>query len=236
MVWVALIGLLIGVAIYYFFLRRPGQTQRDLRVVEWIDHPSAHPDWVIQARQRCDAAPFLFPTTGYIGYLWGDTFQAGHPHQGIDIFGGTQPNVTPVYSVYDGYLTRLAGWKSSIIIRIPSDPLQPGRQIWTYYTHMANKEGNSYISSQFSPGTTDLFVPAGTLLGYEGNYSGIPENPVGVHLHFSIVKDDGKGGFTNELEIGNTLDPSPYFGLPLNVAQNTDEIPVCPPDQLTPAP
>jgi murein DD-endopeptidase MepM/ murein hydrolase activator NlpD len=234
MQWVILVGLIIGVATYFFFVRRPGQTQRNLRVVEWINHPSAHPDWAIQARQRCGTAPFLFPTTGYIGYLWGDTFQAGHPHQGIDIFGGTQPDVMPVYSVYDGYLTRLAGWKSSVIIRFSSDPLQPGRQIWTYYTHMADAAGNSFISSQFPPGTTELFVPAGTLLGHQGNYSGSPDSPVGIHLHFSIVKDDGRGGFTNELDINNTIDPSLYFGLPLNVAQNTGEIPVCQPIQLTP--
>jgi hypothetical protein len=37
-----------------------------------------------------------------------------------------------------------------------------------------------------------------------------------VHLHFSIVKDDGNDGYLNELEIGNTLDPSPYLGLSLN--------------------
>lgn len=166
MLWVILAGLIIGAGVYFFFYRRPGQTQRDLRVVEWIHQPSAHPDWTIQARQRCGTAPFLFPTTGYIGYLWGDTFQPGHPHQGIDIFGGTQPGVTPVYSAYDGYLTRLAGWKSSLIIRIPSDPLQPGRQIWIYYTHMADATGSSYISSQFPAGTAELLIPAGTLLGY----------------------------------------------------------------------
>jgi hypothetical protein len=54
------------------------------------------------------------------------------------------------------------------------------------------------------------------LLGYQGDYSGEPGKPVGVHLHFSIVKDNGNGTFLNELEINNTLDPSPYLGLTLN--------------------
>ena len=31
----------------------------------------------------------------------------------------------------------------------------------------------------------------------------------------------------NELDINNTYDPSPYFGLALNAKQNTDKVPVC---------
>jgi hypothetical protein len=78
-----------------------------------------------------------------------------------------------------------------------------------------------------------VFVEAGTLLGYQGNFSGDPYNPVGIHLHFSIVKDDGQGRFLNELEIENTLDPSPYLGLPVNASQNSGEIPTCPAESST---
>jgi murein DD-endopeptidase MepM/ murein hydrolase activator NlpD len=176
---------------------------------------------------QCGDAPFSFPTNGLIGFIWDDSFQIGHRHQGIDIFAGTDVGVTPVVAAYPGYLTRKSDWKSSVIIRVPSDPLQPGRQIWVYYTHMADKNGTSYISSDFPQGTSEAFVEAGTLLGYQGNYSGDPNNPVGVHLHVSIVRDDGLGNFTNELEIKNTYDPSPYFGLPLNANVNHDTIPVC---------
>ena len=55
-----------------------------------------------------------------------------------------------------------------------------------------------------------------------------PGNPTGVHLHFSIVLDDGNGSFRNELEIANTLDPSPYLGIALNARQNPADLPVCP--------
>ena len=134
-----------------------------------------------------------------------------------------------MYAAYDGYLTRMPDWKASIIIRIPDDPLNPGQQIWTYYTHMADKLGNSYIVEQFPPGTNESFVKSGTLLGYQGKYSGSPGNPTGVHLHFSIVKDDGLGKFLNELEIKNTIDPSPYFNLDLNAKTNQGMIPVCQP-------
>ena len=52
-----------------------------------------------------------------------------------------------------------------------------------------------------------MYVEAGTLLGYQGNFSGDPNNPVGVHLHFSIVLDDGQGKFRNELEIAQHARP-----------------------------
>ena len=202
-------------------------SQRTEQVWAWLRDPATHPEWSIQSGQRCGDAPFSLPTDGFVGFIWDDSFRVGHRHQGIDIFGGTEVNVTPVIAAYPGYLTRQADWKSSVIIRIPDDPLQPGRQIWIYYTHMAGPGGESYISAAFPPGASEVFVEAGTLLGYQGNYSGTPGNPTGVHLHFSIVLDNGEGDFLNELEIANTLDPSPYLGLPLNAQTNTGVIPVC---------
>jgi murein DD-endopeptidase MepM/ murein hydrolase activator NlpD len=162
-----------------------------------------------------------------IGFIWDDSFRPGHRHTGIDIFGGEGVGETPVYAAYDGYLTRLDEWKSSLIIRIPEDPLQPDRQIWTYYTHLADPQGNSLIDAAFPPGTMEVFVPAGTLLGTQGNFSGTPGSPTGIHLHFSVVLDDGEGQFLNELAIRNTLDPSPYFNLALNKNDNLDAIPGC---------
>jgi len=221
------------VAGYFLYQRYAAGMQRSGRVLAWLRNSNAHPDWQMKAGQRCGSAPFVFPTDGFVGYLWDDSFRPGHRHQGIDIFGGEQPGVTPVVVAYPGYLTRLPDWKSSLIIRIPADPLEPGRQIWTYYTHMADSEGNSFLSPEFPTGTHDVYVEAGTLLGYQGNYSGDPFNPTGIHLHFSIVKDD-HGRFANELDFHNTLDPSPYLGLPLNARINTNQIPVCPPVQDAP--
>jgi hypothetical protein len=196
---------------------------------DWLENPAMHPEWAIRAGERCPGAPFQIPTDGYVGFLWDDSFRVGHRHQGIDIFGGEAPGITPVYAAADGYLTRMADWKSSLIIRLPEDPLQPGRQVWTYYTHLANDQGESLIVPDFPPGAEEIFVRAGTLLGTQGNYSGTPGNPVGVHLHFSIVLDDGAGKFRNELDINNTLDPSPYLGINLNAHKNQNEIPVCSP-------
>jgi hypothetical protein len=219
------VGLLVGI---FFYLRRPwGNNWRSLTVMQWLRNPQDHPDWAIHAGARCQGAPFIFPTDGLIGYLWDDSFQVGHRHQAIDIFGGAGPGKVPVVAAYDGYLTRLPDWKSSVIVRIPDDPLKSGRQIWVYYTHMADANGQSYISSEFPVGITEAFIRAGTHLGYQGDYSGDPANPVGVHLHFSIVMDNGSGKFLNELQIGNTLNPSLYFGLNLNGRTNEREIPQC---------
>jgi len=214
---------------YFLYREYVSSATRSLKVLTWLRDPKAHPEWEVQAGFRCGKAPFLIPTSGFVGYLWRDSFRFGHHHQGIDIFGGSDVNVTPIYAAYSGYLTRMSDWKSSLIIRIPDDPLHPGRQIWIYYTHMAGPQGDSYIVQDFPPGTFEIYVEEGTLLGFQGNYSGTPGSPVGVHLHFSIVLDDGQGRFRNELEIANTLDPSPYLGLKLNAGANRDTIPVCEP-------
>jgi hypothetical protein len=216
----------ITTAVYLYFSFRPAAA-RQVQALAWIRDPSSRPDLLIAEGSQCAGAPFRFPTDGMVGFLWDDSFRLGHRHQGIDIFAGTDPGVTPVTVAFPGYLSRLSDWKSSVIIRVPDDPLQPGRQIWVYYTHMADRSGSSFISPDFPPGTEEVYVEAGRFLGYQGNYSGDPLNPVGVHLHVSVVKDTGLGSFRNELDIDNTYDPSPYFGLKLNARTNHDEIPLC---------
>ena len=224
-----LIALAAGLVLLfgYYLIRSAFKPFRYVQIVEWIRNPEDHPDWVVQAQDSCADAPFIFPTTAYIGFIWDDSFRPGHRHSGLDMFGRKEPGVTPVYAAYDGYLSRKPDWKSSLIIRIPDDPLNHGNQIWTYYTHMADPNGNSFIVDAFPAGSSEFFVPKGTLLGYQGNYSGKNNNPTGIHLHFSIVKDDGSGTYLNELEIANTIDPSAYFGLPLNAKTNKDIIPIC---------
>jgi len=215
---------------YFLYRKHATDARRSVLVMAWLNDPESHADWAIRAGERCGIAPFIFPTSGFIGYLWDDSFRINHRHQGIDIFGGDEPGKVAVLAAHPGYLTRLADWKSSLIIRLPQDPLYPQRQIWLYYTHLADLNGNSYIASEFPPGTHEFYVEAGTQLGYQGNYSGDPGHPTGVHLHFSIVLDDASnpGHFLNELDIRNTLDPSPYFGLSLNANTNKGEVPVCP--------
>ncbi len=208
------LGAVLGLAWYFFVRPVADAATRISRLRAYLADPAAHPDWQIHAGERCGDAPFLLPTDGYLGFGYGDSWRAGQRRQGFDIFGPAGLGQSPVIAAYDGYLTRLPDWKSTVIIRVPQDPLQPARQIWSYYTHLADAQGNAFISPNFPPGAHEQFVPAGTLLGYQGNYSGQASAPVGMHLHFSIVKDDGSGQFLNELRLENTLDPSPYLGLP----------------------
>lgn len=200
------------------------------RLREYWEDPEHHQDWALQSGERCGDAPFLSPTDGFVAFFYGDRYRNGRLHQGVDIFGPTGPNglgQTPVVAAYNGYLTRMPDWHASVILRIPDDPLHPGRQIWLYYTHMADSEGHSFILSEFPAGTFEKFIPAGTLLGHQGNYSADPLNPTGMHLHFSIVLDDSNGSFRNELEFINTVDPSPYLGIELNAAHIGKQIAHC---------
>ncbi len=224
---IIVLGILAGIA-YDVYAPYWATLPHTARMLAYIKDPAAHPAWDIQAGTRCGQAPFLIPTTGYLGFGYGDSWKFGQRHQGFDIFGPAPLGQTPVFAAYAGYLTRRSDWKSTVIIRVPQDPLAPARQIWVYYTHMATPEGLSFVSAAFPPGTTEQPVEAGTLLGYQGNYSGDPNSPTGIHLHFSIVQDDGAGHYKNELKIENTLDPSPYLGLAGNVRDDWSKPVVCP--------
>jgi hypothetical protein len=187
----------------------------------WQGDAETRAELITVQKEACTNAPFILPAEGFIGLLYADPrgpYSSARPHQGIDIFSATGVGEIPVYAAYDGYIAREEDWVSTVIQRVPDDPLQPGRQIWLYYTHMADSEGNDFIEPAFERGAREVFVEQGTLLGYTGNYSGNPLNPVGVHLHFSIVMDDGRGRYLNELNFENTIDSSAYLGMAVNVA------------------
>lgn len=212
----------VGTVLYRTFIGG-----RNKLVWQFLLQPESNQSLVQEAGTQCPGAPFSLPTRGYIGYLWHDRFKLFTPHQGLDIFSGEEPGKTPVYAPYDAYLSRRADWKSTLVLRIPQDPLQPERQIWVYMTHLADAEGESLINPAFAPGCQEIPVKRGDFLGYQGNYSGNPSRPVGVHLHISLVKDDGQGWISNELKIENTLDPSKYFGMQLDARKAKPGAPYC---------
>lgn len=223
-VTIVILGLL-AVGVSFIRLRNTGLSD----YVAYKQNPDSVALPVAAGLARCDSAPFIVPTGGWFGVMYGDSILGTRNHSGLDIFGLEGNGVTPVYAAYDGYLTRLPNWVSAVIIRHPDDPLVPGRQIWTFYTHMANEAGNSYIIDEIPPGTYELPVKQGTLLGYQGDYNGSNLRGIDTHLHFSIVLDDGNGNFLNETDIANTVDPSPYLGMRLN-SSCADRPPTCRPD------
>jgi hypothetical protein len=218
---IALAGLVItaggGIAALVLYSRSLSNSNDPIH--RWFNDPSSRAQLSTIQREPCPGAPFLLPSDGLVGLLWRDPaapYNILRRHTGLDIFGDGAPGTVPVYAAYDGYLTRLPDWKSTVIIR-HADPLQPGRTIWTYYTHMASKDGTtSFVADDFPPGTREVWVTRGTLLGYQGEYNGNGV-AIGMHVHVSIIKSEPDGSFKNEAHIGNTLDPSPYFGMDLNI-------------------
>jgi len=223
------LGVLAGAGALALFVYSQTQSNSGAAIRRWFSDPANRRELSTALRAPCPGAPFLLPTEGLIGLLWRDPSGPYHifrRHTGLDIFGDGAPGTVPVVAAYAGTLTRLEGWVSSVIIR-HDDPLHPGRTIWTYYTHMASRDGDtSYILDRFPPGTSEVWVEQGDLLGYQGDYSG-SAIPVGTHLHFSIVQSEPDGSFKNESSLGNTLDPSPYLGMNLNIASRPDRPITC---------
>ena len=211
--------ILFGSGVLYLFIATRGFRNRVSRINTFMQAPASYDAWQLVGGERCGDAPMLMPSDGYIGVGWDDGIPPLYQHTGYDIFGPDgEDNVTPIYAVYDGYLTRESNWRSAVIIRHPEFDALPDivgdDQIWTYYTHMASRDGgSSFISEAFPRGTREKFVEAGTLLGYQGSWSGTTERDMTRHLHLSIVKSNASGSYLNETQIANTLDPAPFLGL-----------------------
>lgn len=220
----AVVGLLMAVVTYRFLLPLYSNSQSNSLdpIASWFRDPASRPGLTTRMEgQACPGAPFILPSDGFIGLLWDDPagpYTVLGTHSGIDIFGDGEAGTVPVRAVYDGYLTRLDEWLSTVIIR-HDDPLETGRTIWTYYTHMAPRDGSeSYIVESFPAGTIEAPVKQGDLLGYQGEFAGAGRVPIGLHVHFSIVLSEADGSFKNEALTANTLDPSPYFGMMMRIS------------------
>ena len=208
---------LIAALTTWFVLERPDSNYGAF-VKWWRGNSAEKAELVTIGRTPCTGAPFSLPTDGFIGLLYDDPrgpYSLTRRHQGIDIFIDDEPGTIPVYAVYDGYVRREDDWVSTIIQRIPSDPLNPDQQMWVYYTHMADEDGNDFIEPAFDRGTNEQFVEQGTLLGYVGNYDGNQPSRIWPHLHISLVRDGEDGVYLNEYFIDNTYNPSDYFKMDL---------------------
>lgn len=219
------VAIIVGAVLFYAWWTTGSES--NTYIGRWFANPSARAELASEGGIACDGAPFILPSSGFVGLLYKDParpYNPLRPHPGVDIFGDGQPGTVPIYAAYDGYLSRLPGWIGTVIIQ-HQDPLQPGRKIWTYYTHMANTSGSQdYIVDDFPTGTYGQPVKQGDLLGYQGTYSG-NGTPIGMHLHFSIVQAEWDGSFKNEAIFGNTLDPTPYLNMNVNI-DNAEERPV----------
>ena len=155
--------------------------------------------------RACPGAPWKLPTSSDLGMQWRDA--------GLDFFGLGNENDVPVYAVADGLLTRLPDWDNAVAIQ-HDDPLRSGDKVWSYYAHMASASGlESFVARDFPPGSTNVPVRAGQVLGYQGRWSGQPLKPVWMHLRFFVVRAAEGWTFPGEVAPENVLDPSPYLGI-----------------------
>lgn len=146
-------------------------------------------------------ALFLWPSNGYLGYIYGR-----NGHNGIDIWTNTSGtgNVgskgNPIYPPYPGKVTAIytdpRGSQQGL--RIEHSDIG----IWTHYFHMADEAtGQSYIE----PGLLWQNVDLNRLLGYQGDRVWYGDQI--VHLHLTVA---------NGSSDSNAIDPSSYFGVSLN--------------------
>ncbi len=61
-------------AVYRYYLSPSTRTRK---VIEFIRNPENSSEPQFEALSRCGDAPFVMPTSGLIGFIWGDSFRIG---------------------------------------------------------------------------------------------------------------------------------------------------------------
>jgi hypothetical protein len=129
------------------------------------------------------------------------------------LFGTGNEGELPVVAVADGRLIRRRDWPRAVALE-HDDPLHPGETVWTYYADLGASNGRtSFVAPQYPLGSEGAFVPAGTVLGYQGTWSGREYWPAWVHVRFAVVRGPAPGVFPEALTPEVLLDPAPYLGL-----------------------
>jgi hypothetical protein len=163
--------------------------------------------------RACPGAAWQLPSAGTLGIKRRD--------EGLDFFGWGNEGKVPVYAVADGLLTRLPGRSDAVVIQ-HDDPLKPGNKVWSYYADMTSANGmTSFVAHEFPPGSGNVPVKAGQLIGYQGTWSGRSQWPMWLHVHFAVVSADQEGGFPENVTVDKLLDPTLYLGLLLEQNPNT---------------
>ncbi|MFN2282781.1 MAG: hypothetical protein ACK2UQ_00040 [Anaerolineae bacterium] len=173
----------------------------------------------------CPGAAWPFPTSAALGLRW--------YNKTISLMGVGYDNTVPVYAVADGRLMRRADWPDAVAI-LHDDPLNPGQQVWAFYGGMASRDGGaSYVSTTFPPGSTDIPVKAGDLLGNQGSY-----HYDWTHLHFAVAPPLQDGSFPaalvwrnteNDLSLAQVMTqidrrvPSDYLGITGSLVAGTED-------------
>jgi hypothetical protein len=159
-----------------------------------VFRPNEDSEVAIAELGTCPNAPWRLPTRGDFG-MWWDSKQ-------LYFMGEGDENTVPVYAVADGLLTRGTDWVGSVAIQ-HQDPLREGEKIWTFYDGMAGTRGwESFIVADYPPGSVEVPVKAGQLLGYQGIWSREFDRNIWVHLHFALVYANPEDGSFPSEKVG----------------------------------
>ena len=148
---------------------------------------------------------FVWPTDGYLGYIYGR-----NGHNGLDIWTNTSgtgnegSRGNPIYPPYVGTVTAYYYDPRGALqgLRIVHGNVN-GTNTWTHYFHMADEAtGQSYVQG----GLLNQPVGLSTFLGNQGDRIWNPGDQI-VHLHLTVA---------NGPQDANAIDPSPYFDSALN--------------------
>lgn len=68
-----LVVALITAGVTAYRTYRPNAARLE-KFYQWMRNPASRADWKLTAGTQCGSAPFIFPTDGFVGFLWGDSF------------------------------------------------------------------------------------------------------------------------------------------------------------------
>ena len=158
---------------------------------------------------ECENGVWALPTTAYLGYRYRDGLLA--------FYGAGAEGQVPVKAVADGLFYRLEGIPEGSFLILHEDPLNPGEKLIAYYGDMRSYQGDRiFISEAFLGNVQGVSVSKGETIGFQGMWSGSPNQQDWLHITFGLAPYDSQFLEEPDLLFENLIDPSVYFGIEID--------------------
>ena len=163
----------------------------------------------VSAPSECSAGAWPLPTRATMGYRYENGW--------LSLYGAGPEGTVPVVAVAPGEVFRPEGFPEGSLAVIHEDPKNPAKRVILYYTEMQSyRKGEPLISEKIPLGATSLGVTAGETLGYQGMWSGRPNQQDWLHVTLGIAPYDSQFlEETGKLE-DKLVSPAEYFGIQLD--------------------